>query len=196
MIAVVTFQGFTENLEWETGTERLYQGIIREFSGPAVTTAWPVKWNADVKGLAAFCLRQGFREVIVIGYSWGAGYAAPRFCAQLAKHGVEVPQLLLCDPVYRPRWLPAWLGAFPLAFRALLPGAKVKIPGNVRRVAWVRQTQTLPKGHDLVAEEERTVIEPALVLRQHSHTTIDNALEWRGLVHSKLKEILGNPRLT
>jgi hypothetical protein len=98
--------------------------------------------------------------------------------------------MLLCDPVYRPLWLPPSVGLLPLAFRALLPGAaSIKIPRNVRRVAWVRQTTSLPMGHPVEADPYATAVENAALLR-YSHTAIDDALEWHALALAKVSEFL------
>lgn len=190
MIPVFTIQGFTEDLAHETGTEWLYKRVIRKFSGPEVTTTWPMPWDVDTAAVAAFALRQGFAEAVIVGYSWGAGYGAQRLAEELGELGIRVRLMLLCDPVYRPRWLPAWMGAFPLVFRALGRTARVRVPASVKRVAWVRQRENLPAGHDLKADDlGRTTIEDPLWLR-YRHTAIDQAPEWFELVEQKLKEEL------
>lgn len=192
MIPIFTIQGFTEDLEYETGTELLYKSVIRKHSSPTVTTLWPLPWDCDTRGLAAFALRQGFSRAIIVGYSWGAGYAAQKLAGELWNRGIAVQLMLLCDPVYRPLWLPAWLGSFPLAIRALGNSAKVTIPPNVRRVEWVRQSRTLPRGHDLRAMDPRRTQIGAGQFLMHSHSRIDQAPEWFSLVDANLTTALAD----
>jgi hypothetical protein len=98
--------------------------------------------------------------------------------------------MVLCDPVYRPLWLPPLLPLLPLAFRALIPGAaSIKIPRNVRRVAWVRQTLSLPMGHPIDADPYATVVEDAVLL-PYGHTAIDESSEWHALALDKITTYL------
>ena len=187
MKAIITFQGFTEDADRPSGTENLFFHVIRKFAGPNVTTYHPKTWKCDLDKLVSQLIRQGVRDVAIVGYSWGGGYTAVKAAAMLAEWNIRVGLMLLCDPVYRPRWMPAWMGANPLCFRSMLPGKKISIPSNVRRVAWVRQTMTRPAGHDLKAERPHlTHIEPATIL-PFSHVVIDEAPQWYETVNHELQ---------
>lgn len=187
--AIVSFQGFTQDLGSSSGTERLWQKI-RDFAGPEVTVLPPASWDSRTDRTAAFLKRQRIEQVIIVGYSWGGGYASQRFASQCAEWGIRVPLMLLCDPVYRPLWLPPFVGLLPLAFRAMMPGAaSIKIPRNVHRVAWVRQTKSLPMGHPIEADIYTTSVENAILL-DDSHVDIDDAPEWHDLVVSKITKFL------
>lgn len=184
MVAIVTFQGFTENLKWETGTEVVWREVIRPFASSEITVRWPDQWDTDTEALAGFCSRQGFKRVIIVGYSWGGGYAAQKFAGYLQDLGIKVPLMLLCDPVYRPLWLPRCLG--PMSPLSVIGSPKIKVPENVRCVSWVRQTSTKPRGHDLAGTAELTHIEDPITLDHHSHTTIDHSIEWKAVVETCL----------
>lgn len=194
--ALVTFGGFTEDMGEATGTELLWRRL-RWLASDEVVVAPPVTWDARVDRLAAFLRRQGVERVVVTGYSWGGGYGAQLFARECGGRGIAVPLMLLCDPVYRPLWLPPRLPLLqlrlpllPLAFRAMLPGAaEIRIPRNVRRVVWVRQTLSLPMGHPLDADPHATVVEPVMVL-PYGHTAIDAAPEWHELAVTRIGEYL------
>lgn len=187
MKAIVSFQGFTETESSATGTEDLYFDVVRQFSRKDITTYQPRRWNTELEHLLDQLVRQRIHDVIVIGYSWGAGFTSQRFAKLAPEWGIKIPLMLLCDPVYRPLWMPAWLGANPLCFRSLLPkSTKITVPKSVRRVAGVRQKISLPAGHHVTHESPHTHIEPFRVL-EYSHTSIDAATEWFSLVRNELE---------
>ena len=185
--AIVTFSGFTEDIDEPTGTMRLYEEVISKYDADRVQTFTPRPWNQNPRKLARMIQRLGYEKVILVGYSWGAGWASQVFAMECHKIGLEIPLALLCDPVYRPSWIPGWMGAFPLSFRALFRwGVKIHISPSVRYVVWVRQNNSIPRGHDLVPKEwGRTLIEPATYL-PYSHVKIDNAQEWHDIVDMSL----------
>ena len=186
--AVVTFQGFTEDLSRETGTEALYRDVIRPRSSAEMMTLLPVEWDHPPGKLVGALHRMGVPSVVVIGYSWGAGYGAQRFAAAALRAGIAVDLMLLCDPVYRPLWLPPFLGTLPLALRALLPdSAVIRVPHGVRRVAAVRQAISLPRGHKLHLGPATASPLPRVL--PYSHTAIDSAPEWHALVDFELAAI-------
>lgn len=185
--AIITFQGFTESDEAATGTEDMFFDVVRQYSSPFITTYHPRRWNSDIENLLDQLVRQRIHDVVLIGYSWGAGYACQKFATLAQEWGVRVDLMLLCDPVYRPLWMPAWMGANPFCFKSLIPkSTKITIPASVRRVAWVRQNISLPQGHDLRSEQpSRTIIKDPKVLA-YSHTSIDSSPEWFNLVRNEL----------
>lgn len=190
MKAVITFQGFTESDSAATGTEDLYFDIIRPFASRNVTTYQPRTWKTDVENLLSQLIRQRIHDVVIVGYSWGAGYTAQKFAKLAPEYGIRIPLMMLCDPVYRPTWMPAWMGANPLCFRSMMPASKrIVIPESVKRVCGVRQNVNLPQGHELAHESPVTKIEPFRVL-PYSHTAIDAAPEWFSLVRNELEFLL------
>ena len=186
MKAVVVFQGFTESEHSATGTEDLYFKVIRQFSNENITTYQPRRWNTNLENLLDQLIRQRIHDVVVIGYSWGGGFTSQKFAEMAPDWGIRIPLMLLCDPVYRPRWMPAWMGANPLCIGSLTRSAKIKVPESVRRVCWVRQKCSIPAGHDLVAENPGTRIEAGRVL-EYSHTSIDSAPQWFSMVRNELE---------
>lgn len=184
---IVPIMGFTESASRRTGMERLWSDL-RELASRDVTVLMPWEWNDPMKALAEFIVRNsqgsGMPRVFAVAYSWGGGYAFPRFARACSQLGVPVDVACLCDPVYRSGLLPWWLPLNPLA---LLRGPRIGIPDSVARVWWVRQDIGLPRGHDLFPEDpEATDIAPAKVL-QVPHTRIDDSPAWRALVLSEAR---------
>jgi pimeloyl-ACP methyl ester carboxylesterase len=185
MKAIVIFQGFTESDERPTGMEDLYFSVIRQFAGPYVTTYQPRRWNSDCTALAHQLVRQRIHDVIVVGYSWGAGYAAMKFAKIGRQYGIRIPLALLCDPVYRPTWMPAWLPANPLNIYSLDRNSKIKLPPAIKRAVYVRQNLSIPHGHEVVAAKNQ--IAEFRGFLPYSHTGIDESPEWFSLVKNELE---------
>lgn len=186
MKAVIVFQGFTESEAHATGTEDLFFDVIRKFARENVTVYHPRRWNANIEPLLDQLVRQRIHDVIVVGYSWGAGFAAQKFAHLAPDWGIRIKLMLLCDAVYRPQWMPAWMGANPFCIGSLSKRRKITIPQSVARVCWVRQNISIPQGHDLQAESQLTKIEPPVFL-PFAHTSIDAAPAWRTMVRTELE---------
>lgn len=189
MKAVVTFQGFTESDSRATGTEDLYFSVVRKFAFENCTTYQPRRWNTNLENLLDQLIRQRIHDVVVIGYSWGGGFTSQKFAEMAPDWGIKIPLMLLCDAVYRPLWMPAWMGANPLCIGSLSRKAKIVVPESVKRVCWVRQKCSVPAGHDLRHASPATKIEPGKVL-PYSHVAIDSAPEWHSLVRNELEFLL------
>ncbi len=129
------------------------------------TTVQLQPWRSDWKSEAEFISRLSVEHprILVVAYSWGAGYGFIQLADQLARRGIEVAKAWLLDPVYRHPYL---LGQW----RAFMPRIPIVVPENVRRVTWWRQDQSWPMGHELRAESPRTRIdEPRYVRVDHVH---------------------------
>lgn len=188
MRAIVTYQGFTESLSQNTGTERLFREVIRKLVSPDLTCLDPRPWDADTDAITAYLSRSGVTECAVIGYSYGGGFTAQKFAKACMHQGISIKLMLLCDPVYRPTWLPAWGILQPFAIRSLMPKtAVIDIPRSVETVRWVRQTISLPQAHKLKPEWAQTKIHTPQVL-PYGHTAIDESPEWFRLVKTSLEE--------
>lgn len=183
--AIFCITGFREGEEAFSGTEKLH-GIIRERFGDVAQVFDLRPWDHDWKALAAMVSRQGIREVIVIGYSWGGGFGAQVFARELEKHGIVVVLMGLCDAVFRPLWLWKKFPANVLSIRSILPGsAKIEIAKNVMRVFGVYQTETVPKGHTWKIPPH--TVKGRFRKLPYPHTTIDEAQEWHEMVVAELE---------
>jgi pimeloyl-ACP methyl ester carboxylesterase len=187
MIAVVQYQGHLQTGQSQSGMEDLHFNVTRKFANEHVTVVHPRRWNSDVPALMDMLTRQEIHRVILIGYSWGAGYTCMKFAKLAPEWGIKIPLALLCDPVYRPTWMPGWLPANPLNIYSLDRRTKIHVPQTIKRVAWVRQKLSIPNGHELVSEYGHTHIVPGRVINGHTHMTIDEAPEWFSLVRNELE---------
>lgn len=193
MKAIATHQGYTEGLEQSSGTERLFREVVRKFASPEMLCLDPRQWDSDPKSVVGYLSRSGVTEVASIGYSYGGGYAAQRFARECQRQNIAIKVMLLCDPVYRPTWLPPWHILQPFAIRSLMPkAATIDIPRSVEEVHWVRQTISLPQAHDLRSEWSLTKIHDPLVL-PYVHTAIDESPEWFRLVKKHLTAFAASP---
>jgi pimeloyl-ACP methyl ester carboxylesterase len=108
MIAVVQFQGNLQSGANQSGMEDLHFQVTRKFASETITVIHPRRWNSDTEALMDMLVRQAIHTVILIGYSWGAGYQCMKFAKLAPEWGIRIPLALLCDPVFRPLWMPSW----------------------------------------------------------------------------------------
>lgn len=179
---IVPIMGFRESAGRETGIERLWRDL-RAYSSEQVIVVAPYEWDEPMRDITDFILRNSPTEpeVMVVAYSWGCGVGFTGLAEAAHRVGLPIRYALLCDPVYRSRLLPCWLPINPMSVTHILRPA-ISVPASVERVEWIRQCETIPHGHDLVADDpERTQIG----LGRYSlagHTKIDDSAEFRALV--------------
>lgn len=178
---IIPLMGFRESALQRTGMEQLW-AELRKFASPECTVLSPWEWRDNMRSLAAFVSRNSpgtMPRLFVFAYSWGGGYAFPRLARECERLGLTIETACLCDPVYRSRLLPTWL---PLNPMSLTRGRRIRVPASVEVVYWVRQTLSLPAGHEVVPEDPTAtdVVSPTVV--EATHTTIDSSRQWRELV--------------
>lgn len=150
-------------------------------------------WDTNWEEFGEYCRNMVglFGEVSIVGYSWGAGWGAKRLAVELQARGIEIPRMLLCDPVYRSPVLPAWLPLNPLSLihrGRLTP--RIKLPSNIRRVDWLRQEISRPRSHDLVAvNPQATRIKPPIEL-ELIHSEMDESREFAGMSQELVEVVL------
>lgn len=181
------FTGFTESERKQSGFEKVFFEIVRNFTNGKITIYHPRTWTTNVDNLLRQLYDNGISEVAILCYSHGQ-HAAMDFGRKADKYGVKIRLLLTCDAVYRPSWLPRWNWLQPLAIRAVVGTPKIKVPHTVSEVHSVIQRVQKPCGHTLVAEDDKaTLIHPPLELT-YAHTRIDEAPEWWDLVREQLQK--------
>lgn len=190
--AIVHFSGFREGEYAPTGSRELNNILFSEFNSSArVFRVSP--WDENVKHAAKALKRDGYERVIVIGYSWGVGYAATRFCKYALKNDVSIPLVLTCDGVYRPTYLPSW-GLFNiLSCRALTRHAKIVFPKEVGKIVGVRQENEAPKGHKIIHGDTGVSLTLLTTTHKHdkiTHRTIDSDPFWYEAVLREINHIL------
>lgn len=175
---IVVIGGFLQNRGKPTGIVRLWSDL--HCHRDEHTELLLLNWSDDPREYAGliWALAQEHDRpvtVLVFGFSWG-GQTAINLCRELQRRGLQVRHLVLSDAVYRHWWLPR-------RWTSLLRWVLLTVPANVRHVTWFRQRFTVPRGHEVVAEDpKRTLVERARVL-QLDHVYMDDAREFHLACH-------------
>lgn len=151
--------GFTQKTGSDTGLMRLWARLFKwraKNYDHAFTFLMPREWDDATKEMAELVKRHAIRDanpgIIIVGYSWGAGYGSIQLAKSLAKKKRTVDLMLLIDPVYRSK--------LPLIFRLLAYTTwfGIKIPPNVLKVAVWRQNNNGPRGTKIKLEDKSKTI--------------------------------------
>ena len=145
---VVLIGGFTQRDYRENGLQRLWMKLNR-VAVPMTHVALR-EWTVNTSRLAQrIWLVSRYDEsppiIIVVGYSYG-GQTAVNFCRDLARRGLMVESLVLCDAVFR------WLRVLP-TLSSLFSFWRIRVPRNVRMVRWFYQRMSIPFGHRVVRDD-------------------------------------------
>tara|TARA_R110000868_G_scaffold162116_3_gene393108 strand:+ start:110 stop:700 length:591 start_codon:yes stop_codon:yes gene_type:complete len=192
-LGIAVISGFTETERKSCGLDTIQRDLAELYKPAAQVEVYDLRsWKADMKGLASLMKRDGITHTVIIAYSHGAGYASPLLSRYLDEHNISVKSALLCDPVYRPQWLPRWTIAQLLSIRSLIPkSAVIKFPANVQSIKGVRQVQNIPRAHPVIIEGREKSWEVSLIDRPSiNHSCIDEAPEFRNLVFNNIAKIL------
>jgi hypothetical protein len=138
--------GFSQDRDDPCGMDGVWLGL-RPIASPTVSLGIHC-WNDNLKGRAKFIKRNSVPMPVIdiAGYSYG-GYAAIELAQHLAKLGLPVRHLILCDAVRRfhvAKWF------------SLTQWTKLTVPANVQACTYFRQSEDIPAGHRVVAESGRT----------------------------------------
>lgn len=184
MKAILPQMGFTENSGYASGIEEIWFRDLRPLASENLTVYHPQEWDKNPDHLLSQMRRLHITQVMLISYSWGAGYGAINFARKARQYGIKIPIACFCDPVYRSRFFPHWIPINPLSLTRI---PKIKIPVSIDTVYWVRQCVNRPAGHDLVAENPllTTIHEPEVLIAPHGQ--IDEHPRWQQLIQDRSK---------
>jgi len=188
-LGVAMFTGFTEGARSTTGMQTVHS-LVEDRFGDDIKLFDLRPWDADTDDLANLAKLRGVTHMIVVGYSYGGGYATPHLDKALLKRGIHVPVNILCDAVLRPLWLPAsWVWS-PLSFRSMMPAlGAIRIPDEVGSVVGVRQSNNLPQGHKIHWRGRNFY---TYWLENHNHGSIDGSHEWAMMVLNNIERTLNH----
>ena len=173
----VLIMGFTQSADGDTGVERLWKRLRDELPrGSGQCVIEPKVWNENFGRLAEFIHRNIEPDgvVNVYAYSWGVGHGARQLCRQLHKRGIQVPQLVACDPVFH-SYLRPWRGVFPAVWNG-----PIVFPENVWHAQSFIQRQNTPQGTSLKLLNKTGVVDEPVLL-SYNHQYIDDAIEFHDL---------------
>ena len=178
----ITISGFTQTESRMHGCQRLWLELM-DLASPQTCVIQP-PWDHNWEALASRIANTSANDVriIVYGYSWGCGNGVVNLAKALKSRAMVINHAVLSDPVYYSQhfssW-PWWTGIGPLVRGiGVLRRGTIKLPSNIRRVDWFRQTNGLPYGCDLKAENPQTqkINEPTIL--DLPHEAMDDASEW------------------
>lgn len=176
----VPIMGYTQSAGTPTGIERLWQRMREEIpEGLGQCVIEPKVWNENFGRLAEFIHRNIATDgvVNVYAYSWGVGHGARKLCQQLHRRGIQVPQLVACDPVFHSKLRP-WRGMFPAIWNG-----PIIFPANVWHARSFIQRQNTPQGTLLKLDNQAAIVEKPVEL-QYDHQYIDDSFEFHDLAVS------------
>lgn len=173
----IVISGFTQTLRRETGSEQLWSRLRAHASAEryVMLREWRADWSAIAEHLLRVC--GPYPVIRVYAFSWGGGWGFIKLATELAKRGLVIAVVVLCDAVYRSRWMPDWAPINPLS---LTRWPKIRIPANVAEVHWFYQTRSRPRGHRPVARGKDTVIHDGIEL-DCTHVYADRAHQYHEL---------------
>ena len=181
---LIVISGFLQSEHGHTGSSKLWRmmGFLRNEHTVVSLREWNTDWKDYALKIARLANEDKETPVIrIFGYSWGGGWGAMRLCWYLRANGLPVSSLVLCDAVYRSRWL-------TLSWKSLTRDPKIKIPDNVRGdVFWFRQRRDKPSGHTLIVAGKFTTLNKPVWL-DLTHKAMDDSPEY----HKKALEVAGN----
>jgi hypothetical protein len=175
----IFISGRTERIGHDTGTKKAREYVEDAIPRPldAHTIIRKLEWNSDWNAVADMIadICQFDSTVSVYAYSWGAGYGARKLAKFLAERGICINTAVLCDPVYRSRFL-------PFRFLALTRFPKIKWPANVLNIWQIYQRSNRPHGHlPILTDGKAQRIHLLEQVPETRHNTIDDSQRYRDL---------------
>jgi len=153
------------------GCVQIGRDLATLYSGPSQRVELGA-WDNDPEDTADYIYRwsggDSPPQVMLVGYSWGAGYGVVQLAKQLRERNIRVQHAVLCDPVKHS--VAVWRAMIP---RTIFHHIQITIPSNIESVYWLRQYEDKPAGHDLVAESPYTKIHAPYILKC-GHVEADN----------------------
>lgn len=168
----VPIMGFLQSQGVESGMEKLWRKLREVAVGPTKSLIHPQAWNADFEALAEFIFRNGGPKttVYVYAYSWGCGHGAVALANALNKRGIQIPKMVLCDPVFY-----SWWRVYRGMFHASL-NPPIVLPANVWAVHSFFQRQNTPQGTAIVLKNKVGINNDPVELHCNHHYADDDPL--------------------
>lgn len=146
---IVCVTGFGQSEDRLTGVEMLQDVLRRQCSCEdtvCVLKSWRDNPSSLAQRIANRCPDAFDPEIVTIGYSWG-GYSTVILARELQKRGLTVNHMLLCDAVWRAKFITG----YPLSLTDLFT---IHIPDNVKNLYTWRQSANTPRGSKIKLERQ------------------------------------------
>ena len=177
---------------------------------------WNADWRANAEQMNRWSLGvpEDERKLLVIAYSWGAGFGFINHALACRDRGIEIDHAVLADPIWHfngkylrklccseiaiGRFLHKVGIAQVAAYYPWCECGKnwerrpqILVPENVKRVDYfVQRNDRWLRGHDLIAQDARTVIQRHDI-RYRNHSAMDECPEFQHCAIQSAKELFG-----
>ena len=175
--------GFRESRGTTSGTKELFRAIRDEYQSEYCCIFYneyndePKKWAQDLASQW-----QDGDNLVVYGYSWGAGRWVRKFLWELYRLNpkIKVNHLILIDPVYYSKW--PWM-----RWRAIGDWAVIKLPDNILNSRVFYQRIDEPNASRVKIAGG---LQPNWSMLDYPHTKIDDSPEVAEFVMIICEELL------
>ncbi len=152
--AIVFINGFGQGAGPDEGLYRLYRSACDRWYDRRRDLVLYRTWDSNHRKTAQLIKASGAKHVVLVGYSYGAGWGCTQMARHLAELGLVVHQLFLIDPVPRYRFIPAKI-------KSLTRGGVYVVPPTVRQVEVWQQVNKRglfdPVGHEITWSKNTVV---------------------------------------
>lgn len=172
---VVCISGYMQTEGLRSGIHKIQHAIHQQCSGPqtrVLLKAWRDCMTELANRITMWKPSGAQPRVTIIGYSYG-GYTATLLADELDHRGVDTENLLLIDPVWRPR--ARW--ASPLSLNR---SCTIDVPRSVKNLWYWRQIArrcTEPQGHAINVYKTTVWHNRDAKPLRYDHKSIDDAHE-------------------
>lgn len=191
--AIICLPGWTQTWGPDgSGLWALYDGLCAVYHDRRKDLVLLREWDSDAAATARLIAQRNPRYIIVVAYSYGAGFGLPQLASQLAKlpEPRRIHYSYLVDPVPRWRFAPAKL-------LSLTRIGDYQLPESVDNADYWRQLNDAPYGRAVVAHPDaphqriacRSVYGSAANLRRHAkRNERDHAVLRPSMGHSDIDD--------
>lgn len=200
------------------GLPKLWHRLHNQHGHHACVTfaEWSANWEAMAEWIYRTSRNGSDRQprILVVAYSWGAGYGAMALARKLAERGVFIDVMVTSDAVfhlggrlahlvglsqlcaYWPWRLVEWLLR---RFGKQAARPVIKLPANVREVHWFLQANSRLRGHEIMRQQGATLVEAENREEEatggRNHTNMDDLPSFTETAMRKADELFGEPRM-
>lgn len=188
----VFISGFTQHEGRESGLFRVAEDLISagHYSPRERVSLLPWKhpWGEFAERLWIVGQEQGQPPMInVYAYSWGVGYGARRFAAELGKRSMGIECLVSSDGIWKAPWWPGRIQPRALFSRdATCLSPRIQFGSNVKRIVAFHQCQNRPNGH-VIFHNGNPV--PSTQVHGTTHQYMDDSQLFRDAVFAEARAL-------
>lgn len=150
-------------------------------------------WDSNFPDIAENIFRMSQNceppTVMIVAYSWGAGYGFVQLAKELRLRGLRVNAAVLSDAVYHLGG--RWCHKLGISQVAAYCKNKIVVPGNVDQLYWFRQHNSRLRGHTLVSESTGEMLDHCQVIEGTEHKYMDECPLFQARAIATARELFG-----